>query len=62
MPCINIAQWRHVGSGCGNGGITIVRGGSFGVGIVIGSDRGGGCFWLPYSVALPSYFAVMPDF
>ena len=61
---INTAQWCHVGSGCGSGGITVVSGGGggFGVGIFIGGDRGGGHFWLPYSFVLPTYFAIMPGF
>jgi hypothetical protein len=37
-------------------------GGGFGVGIVIGSDRGGGHFWLAFAVVLPTYFAIMPNF
>ena len=58
---VDIAQWCHVGSGCGSGGITVVSGG-FGVDIVIGSDRGGGHFWFPYSVVLSTYFVIVRDF
>jgi hypothetical protein len=59
---MNMAQWCLVGSGCASSGITVVSGGGFGVGIVIGSNGGGGHFWLAYSVVLPTYFVIMPDF